>query len=548
MTHPTGDAKTMRYKDLGRRYGRFRLAGLGAVLVLGVGACNTDKLINVNENPNNPQSAPPQAVFTYASRVAMQRWFGSNPVNQRGTVLTAQHLAQNQYPDEDRYARLDAEVTDASFINAYALELKNFQSVVVAGKADDVPLLWGPAQIMRSLIFGYVTDVWGDVPYSEALQGDVPGGTIVPAYDPQEDIYNDLFVQLSEAVTAIAGAPAGSPTLGAADPFYSGNSLRWQRFGNSLRARHAMRLANVDAAKAQAELNAAIAAPGGLIASNADNARIPWPGDGVYNNPWSVNGQGRDDHRMSDRLMNEMVPRNDPRTGIYAQPTTCFSVPATAGCPAGSPQYAGMPNALTASDAQLYTNTSSRPGKVFFSTTRFCPGCSPLTGASFPNVVLSYAEVSFIQAEAAERGWIAGSAAAFYVQGIQASMAQWGVTDAAAIAAYIAQPGVAYTPGAAGLRQIALQKWIGLYTDGVSAWAEWRRTCVPATVVPGPDAIINTVPRRYQYSIRERSVNSANLDEAVARQGADEFTTRMYWDTAPQNAPTWPGASCGVRP
>ena len=538
----------MRHKDLGRKYGRLRLAGVGAVLVLGVGACNTDKLINVNENPNSPQSAPPQAVFTYASRVAMQRWFGSNPVNQRGTVLTAQHLAQVQYPDEDRYARLDGEVTDASFTNAYALELKNFQSVIVAGKADAVPLLWGPAQIMRSLIFGYVTDVWGDVPYSEALKGDAADGTIVPAYDPQKDIYDDLFIQLSEAVTAMAAAPAGSPALGAADPFYAGNSLRWQRFGNSLRARHAMRLANVDPTKARAEIIAALAAPGGLIASNADNARIPWPGDGVYNNPWSVNGQGRDDHRMSDRLMNEMVPRNDPRTGIYAQPTTCFQVPTTAGCPAGSPQYAGMPNALTASDAQLYTNTSSRPGKIFYSTVRFCPGCTALSGASTPNVVLSYAEVSFIQAEAAERGWIPGSAAAFYLQGIQASMAQWGVTDAAAIAAYVAQPGVAYTPGVAGLRQIALQKWIALYTDGVSAWAEWRRTCIPVTVVPGPDAIIPTVPRRYMYSTREHSVNSANLDAAVARQGADEFTSRMYWDSNPTAAPTYPGPSCGTRP
>jgi hypothetical protein len=547
MTDPTGDAKKMRYQDF-LRYKGFRLAGLGAVLVLGVGACNTDELINVNENPNNPQSAPPQAVFTYASRVAMQRWFGSNPVNHRGPVLTAQHLAQVQYPDEDRYARLDGEVTDASFINTYAQELKNFQSVVVAGKADAVPLLWGPAQIMRSLIFGYVTDVWGDVPYSEALQGDAADGTIVPAYDPQKDIYDDLFLKLSEAVTAMAAAPAGSPTLGPADPFYAGNSLRWQRFGNSLRARHAMRLANKDPAKAQAELNAAIAAPGGLIASNADNARIAWPGDGVYNNPWSVNNNGRDDHRMSDRLMNQMVPFNDPRVPVYAQPTVCFAVPTTAGCPAGSPQYAGMPNALTPDGAQAYTNTSSRPGRIFYATTRFCPGCSPLTGASTPNVVLSYAEVSFILAEAAERGWIAGSAGTYYNQGIQASMEQWGVTDAAAIATYLARPEIVYVPGTEGLRRIALQKWINFYTDGVQAWSEWRRTCVPATVVPGPDAIINTVPRRYEYSTREYSVNSANLDAAVARQGADEFTTRMYWDTAPQAAPTWPGASCGVRP
>jgi hypothetical protein len=543
MTHTTGDANTMRYRDFGLRYGRFRLAGLGALLLLGVGACNTDELINVNENPNNPTSAPPPAVFTYATRVAMQRWFGSNPTNMRGTVLVAQHLAQVQYPDEDSYARLDGEVTDASFINTYSQELKNFQAVIDAGKAIDQPLLWGPAQVMRSLLFGYVTDLWGDVPFREALQGDAASVNIVPAYDPQQQIYDGLFADLSEAVTAIASG--GAIGLGSADPIYAGNALRWQRFGNSLRLRHAMRLANVDATKARAEITAAMAAPGGLIASNADNARLVWPGDGVYDNPWSANNQGRDDHRLSDRLMGQMLPFNDPRVAIYAQPTLCSQ---TTPVPAGCATYAGMPNALTASQAGNYSLTSSRPGRVFYSTNRFCNGCTGLTGARFPNFILTYAEVSFTLAEAAERGWIPGSAAAYYVQGIQASMEQWGVTDAAAIAAYIAQPGIAYTPGVAGQRQIALQKWIALYTDGVSAWAEWRRTCVPATVVPGPDAVINTVPRRYQYSIREHSVNSAHLDEAIARQGADEFTTRMYWDSNPTAAPTYPGPSCGVRP
>jgi hypothetical protein len=540
MTHPTGDAKTMRFKNFGLTYRGFRLAGLGAVLVLGVGACKTDDLVKVNEDPNNPTSAPPQAVFTYATRIAMQRWFGSNPTNMRGPVLTAQHLAQVQYPDEDQYLRLTGEVTDGSFINTYAQELKNFQAVIDAGKELDQPLLWGPPQVMRSLIFGYVTDVWGDVPYSQALQGDAADAVIQPAYDAQRDIYNGLFADLSEAVTAIAGAPAGSLTLGGADPIYGGNSLRWQRFGNSLRARHAMRLANVDQNTARAQLTAAIAAPGGLIASNADNAQMVWPGDGIYDNPWAVNNRTRDDHRLSDRLMGQMLPFNDPRVPVYAQPTL-----------ADPTVYAGMPNALTASEAGNYSLTSSRPGRVFYSTDRFCAGCTGLTGARFPSFIMTYAEVSFILAEAAERGWITtGTAAGYYEQGIRASMEQWGVTDAAAIATFLAQPGIVYVPGTEGLRRIATQKWIALYTDGVEAWAEWRRTCIPTTVVPGPAAVINTVPRRYEYSTREHSVNSANLDAAVARQGADEFTTRMYWDTNPTAAPTYvyAGANCGVRP
>lgn len=528
----------MRYRNFGLSHSRFRLAGFGAVLVLGVGACDVDKLTRINEDPNNPTSAPPQAVFTYATRNMMERWFGGNPgeMNLRATVLTAQHLAQAQYPDEDTYARLDGTVLNTAFNDTYSQELKNFQAVIDAGNAANQPLLWGPAQVMRSLLFGYLTDVWGDIPFSESLRGDAEEVNIVPAYDAQQAIYDGLFSDLSEAVTGIAGAPSSAATLGGADPIYGGSSLQWQRFANSLRARHAMRLANVDAVKARAQLTAAIAAPGGLIASNADNAEMAWPGDGVYDNPWSANNQTRDDHRMSDRLMGQMLPVNDPRVPVYAQPT--LANPAV---------YAGMPNGLTASEAGDYSLISSRPGEVFYSTDSFCAGCTSLPGAGFPSFIMTYAEVSFILAEAAERGWVAGSAAAYYDQGIRASMDQWGVTDAAAITSYIAQASIAYVPGTEGLRRIALQKWIALYTDGVSAWAEWRRTCVPATVKPGPDAIIGTVPRRYQYANREHSVNKANVDAAIARQGPDEFTTRMYWDTNPTAAPTYPGASCGVR-
>ena len=98
-------------------YRSFRFASVGAVVLLGLSACNPDDLTKVNQDPNNPISAPPAPVFTYATRIAMQRWFGSNPTNMRGPVLTTEHLAQVQYPDEDSYARLDGTVTDASFIN-----------------------------------------------------------------------------------------------------------------------------------------------------------------------------------------------------------------------------------------------------------------------------------------------------------------------------------------------------------------------------------------------------------------------------------------------
>jgi hypothetical protein len=461
-----------------------------------------------------------------------------------GPVLTVQQLAESQYPDEDQYLRLDGTVTDASFINGYTADLKNFQAVVDAGKATDEPLIWGPAQVMRSLLFAHMTDVWGDIPYSQALKGDGEEAIILPAYDPQEEIYAGLFADLSEAAAGMAAG--GTQNLGGADPIYGGSGPKWRRFANSLRARYAMRLANVDASTAQSELNAAIGDPGGLIESNADNAQINWPGDGVYDNPWSSNNKSRDDHRLSKTLADQMVPFDDPRLGVYAQPTQCFVNP-VAGCPANPPEYAGLVNGLEANEAATFARVTSRPGAIFYSTPDFCVDCPALNGATFPNFIMTYAEVSFILAEAAERGWITDDPATLYEQGIRASMEQWGVTDQTAINAYLALPAIAYQGGTPGLRQIALQKWIALYTDGVEAWSEWRRTCVPETIKPGPAAIINTVPRRYQYSVREHSVNAANVDAAIARQGPDEFTTRVYWDTEPEAAPTWPGASCGVR-
>jgi len=525
-----------------------RLAGIGALLVLGVGACDSSNLTTINQNPNNPTSAPPGPVFTNAARVAVSRWLGAGAMDLRGPEFTTQHLAEVQYPDEDAYRRLAAAFTDGDFINSYSAELKNFQAVIDVGKRDDQPLLWGPALVMRSLVFSHITDVWGDVPYSQALQGNNPTAVISPAYDRQQDIYAALFQALDSATTAMAAPPAGATKLGAADPFYAGNALKWQKFANSLRARLAMRLVNVDPATAQAQLLAAIAAPGGLFASNADNARFPWPGDGVYDNTWAANFRDRDDHRMSQTLMNEMVPINDPRVPIYAQRTVSDTNSSGAPLCGAPPCYLGMPNALTQGGASAYFNISSRPGQVFFGATVYsCPGCVTLTGTTFPSFVMTFADVSFILAEAAERGWsVGGTAAGFYDQGIRASMAQWGVSDTAANR-FATAPVIVYAGGTPGLRQIAQQRWIALYTDGVEAWAEWRRTCIPATVKPGPDAIQAFVPRRYQYSVRELSVNTANVNAAIARQGPDAFATRMYWDNSPAAAPTYPGVTCGAR-
>lgn len=515
-------------------YKRFLTFGVGLTVALGMAACKTDELVKVNNNPNNPTVAPAPALFTNATRNAVTRWLGTG-FDQRSLELTAQHLAEVQYPETDQYKRLAANFTTGFFDAAYSSELEDYQQVIKANVALKEPGLYGPALVMRTWGYGFLTDSWGDIPYSGALTGDdVEGGSLSPKYDMQKDIYTDMFKVLAQASADMAGAPSTALKFGAADPIFAGNLTKWERFSNSLHARQAMRLSNVDPTTAKAEFIAAMNSPGGLVASNSDNATLAWPGDGVYDNPWAANFKTRDDHRMSNTIMNIMIPTGDPRLPVYAQPTQKDPT-----------KYAGMPNALTHNNAQAYFNTSSRPGAIFY------PGATAYgtfggTGQSFTSFLMTYAEVSFLKAEAAESGWIAGSAATFYEDGIRASMAQWGVTNSTAIDAYLAQPEIAYAGGTAGLTQIATQKWLALYTDGGQAWAEWRRTCVPNTIKPGPEAVIGTVPRRLQYSITENAVNADAVAEATGRQGADLFTSRMYWDKNPTAAPTYT-AGCGQR-
>ncbi|HKO15554.1 MAG TPA: SusD/RagB family nutrient-binding outer membrane lipoprotein [Gemmatimonadaceae bacterium] len=515
----------------------FLTAGAAAAL-LGAAACNNDSLTSLNNNPNAPVAVPPPTLFTTAARLSAQRWIG-NGYDLRGTEWVAQHLAEVQYPDEDDYKRLQASSTTGWFDAPYYQELEDLNKVIGFAQVAKDPGSYAPALVLRTWDYDFLTDTFGDVPYSDAQKGDSSDAALAPKYDAQKDIYADFFKTLTDASTALTSA---SNSLHAADPIYGGSTAKWQKFANSLHARLAMRVVNVDPAQADAELRAAFTAPGGVFTSNADNATLPWPGDGVYNNPWSGNFQGRDDHRMSQTLMNIMLASSDPRVPIYAQPTVADSTGKT---------YAGMPNGLTQATASVYFNTASRPGNIFYPG-KTAYGTFSSAGLAQPSYFLTYAEVAFIQAEAAERGLgglTPAQAPGFYNAAITASLNQWGVTSATTIADFLAQPDIAYKGGTPGLIQIATQKWIALYSDGGQAWAEWRRTCQPATLIPGPDAIINTVPRRFEYSNTEYSVNEANVKAAVqAMGGADVFTTRMWWDTNPTAAPTYPGPSCGTRP
>jgi len=501
------------------RITRNSVAALTAAAALAAGAVGCSKdLTSLNVNPNQPTSAPATALFTNATVTTVGRFNGSFQTLSM-TELFAQHIAQVQYIDEDR-GHIRSGTISALFSGAYASELEDLQKIIGQGQAAKAAGIYGPAQVMQSWVFQQVTDSWGDVPYSEALKGDIPGTSFQPKYDTQKDIYYGLLKTLTDASSALKSATDAG--LGSADPIYKGSAAQWVKFANSLRARLAMRMSKADPTKADAELRAAIAA--GLMTSNADNAQLNWPGDGVFDNPWAANFAGRDDHRVSKTLLDTMITLSDPRVKIYAQPTK-----------ADPNVYAGLQNGLdnaTASGALF--NTTSRPGAIFYPGTTVYGTFGTSAGRKTPNYLQTYAEVQFILAEAAERGMAglsAGAAAGYYNAGVRASITQWGGSNADADA-YLARNGVAYRGGAQGLQQIGLQKWISEFTQGLEAWSEWRRTGNPATIKPGPKQYpdVPGVPRRLLYSSDEQSVNLQSLNDAIARQGADSYLTRVWWD------------------
>jgi SusD/RagB-like outer membrane lipoprotein len=469
-----------------------------AVLLASAAGCNNDRLTAVNKNPNAPEQVGTGLLFASGVTGAVNRT--RSDIELTFFSMWPQHLAEFQYPEASFY-ELRPTDADGYWLNFYTGPVQDFEQARRQAIAANRPNEIGPILTMRAYTYWFMTGMWGDIPFTEASKADE--GMITPVYDRQEVIYDSLLTNLAAANQMMGATAAGN--FGAQDPLYGGDVAHWKKFANSLRARLGLDLIKADPTQARAEVTAAIAAGG--FASNADNAELHWPGDGVNDNPWNANqleGSGsRDDVRFAKTFIDTLNALNDPRRAIYARPI-----------PAGG--YAGMPHGIEAEDAALYNNAASKLGTQVFEATQ-------------PSYLMTYAEFSFIKAEAAHRGWITGSAAQFYNEGIRASMEQWGVA-AADIDAYLLQPRVVFNP-ATGLEQIILQKWIAFFTQGYEAWSEWRRTGLPV-LQPAVASRINppAIPRRVVYPQTEQSFNDANLRTAITNLGTDALTTRIWID------------------
>ena len=382
--------------------------------------------------------------------------------------------------------------------------------------------------------FHRVTDYWGPIPYFKASE---PAKSV--AYDAQDKIYDDFFARLKEAETVLKASSSGA--FGEFDLIYSGDKNKWIRFANSLRLRLALRISKANPTKAKAEAEAAVA--GGVMEDNSHDALIFRTDAGS-----DFNGLAAicnwNEFRMSASMESVLKGYNDPRMQVYFQP----------GTKGGG--YEGIRNGLTS--GQL-TGIADR-NEVCSNVGRRWP--TPLANGfdrqlTAPQNITPAAESWFLRAEGALNGWNMGTTAqAAYEKGIEISMRQWGVTDAAAIAAYqqsnatpiapndpvINSPAMTNIPirwgatDAVQREQIATQKWLALYPDGYEAWAEVGRTRLPKLYPVGnsdsAELPAGTFMRRVTFLPNERAANAEGVKagEAALGAGGDKASTPLWWD------------------
>ena len=474
-------------------------AGLLMAIGLGVAGC-TDDFTELNTNPNAPTDVGVQYLLPAGIVDAVNDLLGTG--FDRGTAsVWVQHYSRLQYGGIDRY-EMDGTFSDGLWSRLFTGALVDFDVMVQQAGALNNANQEAVGRIMRAWMFHNMTDLWGDIPHSQALGG-LTAGNITPTYDPASQVYSDLLAELTSASSQIA--PTGTlfgdafrGTVGNPDILYLGEMENWRLFANSLRLRMAMRI------QSASEVSSAIAA--GVFQSSSQEAKLNWLGVPPNENPMSPAFiQRPGDFRISKTMVDNLILYDDPRLPIYADAAR------------ETGEFAGMPNGMD-DDHGIEFEQVSRVGEYFL---------RPNT----PTWIMSYAEVSLLQAEAAVRGFAGGDAQSLYEAGIRASMETYDISSAD-IDAYLAGALVAFAPDMAGrLEQIGMQLWFALYDQGPEAWASWRRSGVPH-LVAGPDNVNNNIiPLRLPYPQSELSVNGTNLASAEAAQGlsSDPQNVPLFW-------------------
>lgn len=473
------------------------IIGLLAICVLSIGC--TDDFVAINENPNLPENIGPQFLLSNVISVAADQ----NAYDQgfRLANYLAQFAASVEFERIDRYEM----GTNSNYWNIIFRLLSDLESIRTNEASNEAYA--AVSDIMASYLFSQLTDLWGDVPYTQALGA--KEGNFTPAYDTQESIYTDPNTGI---LAVLARAAATLETTGDAisgDMMFGNNLDKWRRFANSLRVRYMLRIS-----KRLTDFSAleALANSGDLMRSNDDNAVVPYLSSAPNQFPMSQASLGLyQEHRMTETVAAVLSSWDDPRVAVLYKPTQVS-------INEGNPTYKGLLNGQsreTIAQAGTILNDISLFGTIF----RDVPDG---IDAQF----MQYAELQFALAEAVARGYISGDAKAYYESGIAASFAYYGVDLPAD---YFTRSTVVLD-GTDDLTRILTQKWLSLINVGHEAWFNVRRTGIP-TLLPGPDNLNNDqYPVRYLYPESEQATNAANYAVAASRIGGDNINSKGWWE------------------
>jgi hypothetical protein len=382
------------------------------------------------------------------------------------------------------------------------------------------------ARIMKALVFERITDLYGDVPYSQAGLGYYQR-IYTPVYDKQQDIYADLLKEVSEATDSL-DENADKPT---GDVFYAADSStqidKWKKFGYTLQLRMAMRLTRVDPATAQQYVNKVA---GKTMESNDDNAIVQHQdGADITRNKdtWEINGQDSSDLKLCSTYINFLKSNNDPRLRVISW---IFATKDT------KPQdQLGLPPGYIVGGTNPQFDITKTPGYPALGMQGYSRLSKIILTNDAPNFVLTYAQSEFLLADAAKR-WGIGDAETHYNNGVLAAITQLGAYGDAAVIRQ--SDALAYLNAhpyndADALNQINTQYWACNIMDEYEAWNNWRRTGYPVLKATNYTGNITngTIPRRLEYPASQKISNATNYSDAVARlQGGDQLTSRVWWD------------------
>jgi hypothetical protein len=497
---------------------------IALVAVLGT-SCKKEWL-DVNTSPNSIATATPSYVFTNALNTTANNFVGPNEI---GSYWAGHWTQSSSYILSNTTFAYMFTNGDFNYWDGFYDNLNDYQYVINGADAGNQKFLKGPAKVMKALLFQNLVDLYGNVPYSEALKAT---GNIAPKFDDQKAIYEDLIKLLDEAIVDIKANPFSSAFTGS-DLVFSGNTTRWAQFANSLKMRiliHQSRIAGRDAYIIP-EINKIVAEGSGFITNtevgvggasffvNTSGKLNPIYERWGYTAAGAVQSLGRYP-RATTFFLNSLKATNDTfrmKRLFYAKGGE-GATPGVSASAELSSNYVGAPFGI---GSGFTAANVSAIGPAFITKNVY----------NKPLVLMTAAEVQFLLAEAKQRYPavnLPGTAQSYYEEGVRQSFRALGATTAQAN--ILLTSGIADADWAAStnkLQAIAVQKWIALAEfSGLEAWTEYRRTNLPVTPQSAVVANANR-PLRLFYPATELGANTANV---TAQGTIDIFTTRIFWD------------------